>query len=87
MYQDKNICCGINDGREFTLLYKTPIYYIDIFNDKICKDIIPIKNFDFNAMLAENGLESYMKTSYNKEELKKIMEKLLEVQTDKEEIE
>ncbi len=80
MYQATNICYGVNDNRDFTLLYKAPLYYIDIFNDKICNDIILIKNFDFNILLAENGLDSYMKTAYNKDELRKIMDKLDETQ-------
>lgn len=80
MYQAQNICYGINDRRDFTFLYKTPIYYIDIFNDKICNDTVIIKNFDINVLLAENGLESLMRTAYNKEDLLKIMDKLLIVQ-------
>lgn len=83
MYQNKNICYGINGNRDFTLLYKTPAYYMDIFSDKICNNVSVIKNFDFNTLLAENGLESYMKITYNKEDLEKIMDKLLEIQKEK----
>lgn len=82
MYHDGNICYGTSSDREVTLLYKTPIYYIDIFKDKICKEVTLIKNFDFNSFLMENGLDSYIKSVYNKEQLKTIMDKIYQKQKD-----
>lgn len=82
MYQSKNICYGITENRGFTLLYKTPIYYIDIFEDKIVKDVEVLEDFNFNLLLIENKMESSLKSIYTKEDLKKIMDRLLQKQTE-----
>lgn len=82
MYQSKNICYGITENIGFTLLYKTPIYYIDIFEDKIVKDVELVEDFNFNLLLIENKMEASLKSVYTKEDLKRIMDRLLQKQTE-----
>lgn len=75
----------------FTLLEEIEengnIYYLDFFNDNYKyqenKDdyyVVLVKDFNFSDLLINNNLESKLKIEYTKEELKRIMEKILRIQ-------